>query len=114
MKPSIIKFNNKINIKEFLEETINCNIVLLGETSHGTEEYYKMLQGLGEKTANRNMLRAGIADLAGSPLIGGQAALEAAKNVGALTLGNMGAMAAQNRVLEANPVKTRFAGRYFR
>ena len=79
-----------------------------------TEEYYKMLQGLGEKTANRNMLRAGIADLAGSPLIGGQAALEAAKNVGALTLGNMGAMAAQNRVLEVNPVKTRFAGRYFR
>ena len=79
-----------------------------------TEEYYGMLQGLGEKTANRNMLRAGIADLAGSPLIAGQAALEAAKNVGALTLGNMGAMAAQNRVLEANPVKTRFAGRYFR
>tara|TARA_R100000322_G_scaffold64138_2_gene40242 strand:+ start:2153 stop:2860 length:708 start_codon:yes stop_codon:yes gene_type:complete len=79
-----------------------------------TKDYYEMLQGLGEKTANRNMLRAGIADLAGSPLIGGQAALEAAKNVGALTLGNMGAMAAQNRVLEANPVKTRFAGRYFR
>jgi len=79
-----------------------------------TKEYYKMLQGLGEKTANRNMLRAGIADLAGSPLIAGQAALEAAKNVGALTLGNMGAMAAQNRVLETNPVKNRFAGRYFR
>ena len=79
-----------------------------------TKDYYEMLQGLGEKTANRNMLRAGIADLAGSPLIGGQAALEAAKNVGALTLGNMGAMAAQNRVLEANPVKNRFAGRYFR
>ena len=47
-------------------------------------------------------------------IIGGQAALEAAKNIGALTLGNMGAMAAQNRVLEANPTNTRFAGRYFR
>jgi hypothetical protein len=82
-----------------------------------TNQNLQLLDKVGdmaEKARDRNMLRAGIMDLAGSPLIGGQAALEAAKNVGTLTLGNMGAMAAQNRVLEANPVKNRFAGRYFR
>ena len=82
-----------------------------------TNQNLELLEKIGdmsEKARDRNMLRAGIMDLAGSPLIGGQAALEAAKNVGTLTLGNMGAMAAQNRVLEANPVKNRFAGRYFR
>ena len=82
-----------------------------------TNQNLRLLERIGDmsqEARDRNMLRAGIMDLAGSPLIGGQAALEAAKNVGALTLGNMGAMAAQNRVLESNPVKTRFAGRYFR
>ena len=82
-----------------------------------TNQNLRLLERIGDmsqEARDRNMLRAGIMDLAGSPLIGGQAALEAAKNVGALTLGNMGAMAAQNRVLEANPVKNRFAGRYFR
>jgi len=45
---------------------------------------------------------------------GGQAAMEAAKNIADLTALNMGAMAAQNRVLETNPTKQKIAGRYFR
>ena len=62
----------------------------------------------------RAALRTGISNLALSPLIGGQAAMEAAKNVADLTALNMGAMAAQNRVLESNPTKQTIAGKYFR
>ena len=36
------------------------------------------------------------------------------QNVADLTALNMGAMAAQNRVLETNPTKQRIAGKYFR
>lgn len=69
---------------------------------------------LSEKARDRAALRTGISNLALSPLIGGQAAMEAAKNVADLTALNMGAMAAQNRVLETNPTKQKIAGRYFR
>ena len=81
------------------------------------EENKQLLQeisNLSEKARDRDALRTGISNLALSPLIGGQAAMEAAKNVADLTALNMGAMAAQNRVLETNPTKQKIAGRYFR
>jgi len=81
------------------------------------EENKQLLQEiskLSEKARDRAALRTGISNLALSPLIGGQAAMEAAKNVADLTALNMGAMAAQNRVLESNPTKQKIAGRYFR
>ena len=81
------------------------------------EENKQLLQeisNLSEKARDRAALRTGISNLALSPLIGGQAAMEAAKNVADLTALNMGAMAAQNRVLETNPTKQKIAGRYFR
>ena len=40
--------------------------------------------------------------------------MQAAKNIADLTALNMGAMAAQNRVLETNPTKQKIAGKYFR
>ncbi len=76
--------------RDFLKE----NKELLGE-----------IADLSEKARDKAALRAGISNLALSPLIGGQAAMEAAKNVADLTALNMGAMAAQNRVLETNPTK---------
>ena len=81
------------------------------------EENKQLLQeiaGLSEKARDRAALRTGISNLALSPLIGSQAAMEAAKNVADLTALNMGAMAAQNRVLETNPTKQKIAGKYFR
>ena len=85
--------------RDFLKE----NKQLLGEIAN-----------LSEKARDRAALRTGISNLALSPLLGGQAAMEAAKNVADLTALNMGAMAAQNRVLETNPTKQRIAGKYFR
>ena len=67
-----------------------------------------------EKSRAADFLREGIRSFANFPLIGAQANLEAAKNIADLTALNMGAMAAQNRVLEANPLKQKIAGRYFR
>jgi len=69
---------------------------------------------VAQKARDRDFLREGIRSFANFPLIGAQANLEAAKNIADLTALNMGAMAAQNRVLEANPTKQRFAGKYFR
>ena len=43
------------------------------------KERMSMLEGMAERGANRQFLRAGIQALANSPLIGGKAALEAAK-----------------------------------
>ena len=85
--------------RDYLDE----NKQLLGEIAN-----------LSEKARDRAALRTGISNLALSPLIGGQAAMEAAKNVADLTALNMGAMAAQNRVLESNPTKQKIAGKYFR
>ena len=77
------------------------------------KERMSMLEGMAERGANRQFLRAGIQALANSPLIGGKAALEAAKNVGNLTALNMAAMADQNLVLSQNPTKQKIAGKYF-
>ena len=81
------------------------------------EENKQLLQeisNLSEKARDRAALRTGISNLALSPLIGGQAAMDAAAEVNRMTIANMGAMAAQNRVLESNPTKQKIAGRYFR
>ena len=78
------------------------------------KQLLKEISNLSEKARDRAALRTGISNLALSPLIGGQAAMEAAKNVADLTALNMGAMAAQNRALETNPTKQKIAGKYFR
>ena len=72
------------------------------------------IYNLAEKAKDRDALRAGISNLALSPLIGGQAAMDAAAEVNRMTIANMGAMAAQNQVLASNPTKQKIAGRYFR
>ena len=91
--------DEKEDERDYLDE----NKQLLGE-----------IADLSEKARDRAALRTGISNLALSPLIGGQAAMEAAKNVADLTALNMGAMAAQNRALETNPTKQKIAGKYFR
>tara|TARA_B100000212_G_scaffold340967_1_gene322860 strand:- start:3479 stop:4015 length:537 start_codon:yes stop_codon:yes gene_type:complete len=78
------------------------------------KQLLKEIAGLGEQARNRDFMREGIRTLANAPLIGAQAQLAAAEGINRLTIGNMGAMAAQNRVLEANPPKQKIAGRYFR
>ena len=85
--------------RDYLKE----NKELLGEIAN-----------LSEKARDRAALRTGISNLALSPLIGSQAAMDAAAEVNRMTIANMGAMAAQNRVLETNPTKQKIAGRYFR
>tara|TARA_B100000508_G_C11409818_1_gene252688 strand:+ start:357 stop:863 length:507 start_codon:yes stop_codon:yes gene_type:complete len=105
---SMFSFLNKDNKdkkdeKEDERDYLDENKQLLGE-----------IADLSEKARDRAALRTGISNLALSPLIGGQAAMEAAKNVADLTALNMGAMAAQNRALETNPTKQKIAGRYFR
>ena len=105
---SMFSFLNKDNKdkkdeKEDERDYLDENKQLLGE-----------IADLSEKARDRAALRTGISNLALSPLIGGQAAMEAAKNVADLTALNMGAMAAQNRALETNPTKQKIAGKYFR
>ena len=78
------------------------------------KQLLKEIAGLSEKARDRAALRTGISNLALSPLIGGQAAMDAAAEVNRMTIANMGAMAAQNRVLETNPTKQKIAGKYFR
>jgi len=78
------------------------------------KQLLKEIAGLSEKARDKAALRTGISNLALSPLIGGQAAMDAAAEVNRLTIANMGAMAAQNRVLESNPTKQKIAGKYFR
>jgi len=68
---------------------------------------------VAQRARAADFLREGIRSFANFPLIGAQANLEAAKNIADLTALNMGAMAAQNRVLESNPTKQKIAGRYF-
>jgi len=76
--------------------------------------YMDKVAQVRERAKNRDALRAGISNLAMSPLIGGQAAMEAARNVMNLTGTNMAAMASQNQVLATNPTKQKIAGKYFR
>ena len=78
------------------------------------KELLQEIAGLGEQARNRDFMREGIRTLANAPLIGAQAQMVAAEGINNLTIANMGAMAAQNRVLEANPPKQKIAGRYFR
>ena len=80
----------------------------------GFKDYLSEVARIGEEAKNRDMLRSGISSLAYSPLIGSQAAMEAARNVMNLTGTNMAAMANQNQVLASNPTKQKIAGRYFR
>ena len=72
------------------------------------------ISNLSEKARDKAALRTGISNLALSPLIGSQAAMDAAAEINRMTIANMGAMAAQNRVLETNPTKQKIAGKYFR
>ena len=69
---------------------------------------------VAQKARAADFLREGIRSFANFPLIGAQAALTAAEGINNVTIANMGAMAAQNRVLEANPTKQKIAGKYFR
>ena len=78
------------------------------------KELLKDIYNLAEQAKNRDALRAGISNLTLSPLIGGQAAMDAAAEVNRMAIANMGAMAAQNQVLASNPTKQKIAGRYFR
>ena len=78
------------------------------------KQLLEQISNLSEKARDKAALRTGISNLALSPLIGGQAAMDAAAEVNRLTIANMGAMAAQNRVLESNPTKQKIAGKYFR
>ena len=91
--------NEKEDERDYLDE----NKQLLGE-----------IADLSEKARDKAALRTGISNLALSPLIGGQAAMDAAAEINRMTIANMGAMAAQNRVLESNPTKQKIAGKYFR
>ena len=82
-----------------------------------SKENLELLEKIGDisqEARNREFLREGIRSLANAPLIGAQAALTAAEGINRLTIGNMGAMAAQNSVLAANPTKQKIAGKYFR
>ena len=78
-----------------------------------TTDILDKAKDISQEAKNREFLREGIRSLANAPLIGAQANLEAAKNIADLTALNMGAMAAQNRVLETNPTKQKIASRYF-
>ena len=79
-----------------------------------TKDTLEQVEKIAQEAKNREFLREGIRSFANFPLIGAQANLEAAKNIADLTALNMGAMAAQNRVLESNPTKQKIAGKYFR
>mgnify|MGYP003115917644 FL=1 len=78
------------------------------------KEYLDKVSGIGEKAKNLDMFRSGINTLASSPLYAGQAALDAASNLGTLTGVNLAAMASQNAVMAQNPTKQKIAGKYFR
>ena len=77
------------------------------------KQLLEQIAGLSEKARDRSALRTGISNLALSPLIGGEAAMNAAAEINRLTIANMGSMAAQNAVLAANPSKQKIAGKYF-
>lgn len=78
------------------------------------DKYLDKVAQVGEKAKNRDALRSGISSLAYSPLIGSQAAMDAAANIGQLTGVNMAAIANQSSVMAQNPTKQKIAGKYFR
>jgi hypothetical protein len=116
-------------VKTDLDNVINKEFKFIGNIFEGKEEKTKTpernylkenkelladIAKLSEEARDRAALRTGISNLALSPLIGGQAAMDAAAEINRMTIANMGAMAAQNRVLESNPTKQKIAGKYFR
>ena len=80
----------------------------------GFKDYLGEVAKIGEAAKNKDMLRTGISNLAYSPLIGSQAAMESAANISKLTGVNMAAIANQGDVMAQNPTKQKIAGRYFR
>ena len=85
--------------RDYLKE----NMEVLGE-----------IADLSEEARARNFLRQGIGTLVNAPAVVGESALRSAEVLNRLAIANMGAMAAQNRVLESNPTKLQIAGKYFR
>ena len=77
------------------------------------QQLLKDIAGLSEEARQREFMREGIRTLVNAPLVGAQAALTAAEGINRLTIGNMGAMAAQNRLFDSNPTKQKIAGKYF-
>ena len=80
----------------------------------GFKDYLSEVARIGEEAKNKDMLRSGISSLAYSPLIGSQAAMDAAANISQLTGVNMAAIANQGSVMAQNPTKQKIAGKYFR
>ena len=80
-------------------------------------KYAKDVIGEVDKVAQKaraaDFLREGIRSFANFPLIGAQAAMAAAEGINNVTIANMGAMAAQNRLFDSNPLKQKIAGKYF-
>ena len=80
-------------------------------------KYAKDVIGEVDKVAQKaraaDFLREGIRSFANFPLIGAQAAMAAAEGINNVTIANMGAMAAQNRLFDSNPTKQNIAGIYF-
>ena len=87
------------------------------------EEYGRMTQyakdviGEVDKVAQKaraaDFLREGIRSFANFPLVGAEYAMRAAEGINNVTIANMGAMAAQNRLFDSNPTKQKIAGKYF-
>jgi hypothetical protein len=77
------------------------------------QQLLKDIAGLSEEARQREFMREGIRTLVNAPLIGAQAALTAAEGINNVTIANMGAMAAQNRLFDSNPTKQKIAGKYF-
>jgi hypothetical protein len=80
----------------------------------GIKDYISEVAKVGEKAKDKDALRSGISSLAYSPLIGSQAAMDAAANIAQLTGVNMAAIANQGSVMAQNPTKQKIAGKYFR
>ena len=95
----IVKVEKEDDEKNYLED----NKQLLGE-----------IADLGEEARQKDFLRENLRKIANAPEVRRQYALANADIVKQLSIANMGAMAAQNRVLAENPAKLpRMAGKYF-
>ena len=68
---------------------------------------------VAQKARAADFLREGIRSLANAPLLGAEYAMRAAEGINNVTIANMGAMAAQNRLFDSNPTKQKIAGKYF-
>jgi len=78
------------------------------------QQLLKDIAGLSEEARQKDFLRENLRKIANAPEVRRQYALANADIVKQLSIANMGAMAAQNRVLAENPDKLpRMAGKYF-